>query len=120
MLHVPRHKAYSLPCASHIKVAFGIQFICCYHADVQSTGGIMAANELKMRWVAKDGSVFVEDTTAVKLEGQKKTIMVQKAIAFNVGKEMADYIVNLHNESLLQNHTNSGTAHQKTVAALRQ
>jgi hypothetical protein len=58
------------------------------------------ANKMKQRWIAKDGSVFVAEPKATKIEQQKKPIMVQEPIAFNVGKEMAEYIANLHNEQL--------------------
>jgi hypothetical protein len=58
---------------------------------------------MKQRWVAKDGSVFVAEPTAKKFEHQKKPILVQEPIAFNVGKEMAEYIANLHNTRLTDN-----------------
>lgn len=63
----------------------------------------MAVDVKKQRWMAKDGSVFVAEPTAKKFEHHKKSIMVQTPIAFNVGKEMAEYIANLHNSRLLEN-----------------
>lgn len=58
------------------------------------------ADKFKSQWVAKDGSIFVADPTLQKFEFQKKAILVQDAIAFNVGKEVAQHIVNLHNAQL--------------------
>jgi 5-methylthioribose kinase len=72
------------------------------------------ANETKRRWVAKDGSIFVEKADAVKMEHQKKP-----PIAFNIGAELANYIVSLHNDRLTENTTASGKAHVKAVEAIR-
>jgi 5-methylthioribose kinase len=77
------------------------------------------ANETKRRWVAKDGSIFVEKADAVKMEHQKKPIFVNAPIAFNIGAELANYIVSLHNDRLTENTTASGKAHVKAVEAIR-
>jgi 5-methylthioribose kinase len=77
------------------------------------------ANETKRRWVAKDGSIFVEKADPVKMEHQKKPIFVQEPIAFNIGSELANYIVGLHNARLFEATTASGKAHVKAVEAIR-
>lgn len=59
------------------------------------------ADKMKQRWVVKDGSIFVAEPKATKMEHQKKPIFVQESIAFNVGKEMAERIVRLHNDDLV-------------------
>jgi hypothetical protein len=59
-------------------------------------------DKMKQKWVVKDGSIFVEKATPVKMEFQKKAIMVQESIAFNIGNEAAAHIVRLHNDSLMQ------------------
>lgn len=63
----------------------------------------MALDVKKQRWVAKDGSVFVEKAVNKKFEHHKRNIPVQEAIAFNVGADMAKYIVDLHNARLQDN-----------------
>lgn len=76
----------------------------------------MAVDLKKVRWVAKDGSIFTEDALPVKVESQKKPIMLLKAIAFNVGQEMAQHIVHVHNTKLAEeNHV-----HVKCMRALSQ
>ena len=52
----------------------------------------------KVRWVAKDGSIFTEEEFKVKLEF--KFIMTQVSVAFNVGREVAEHLVRLHNDQL--------------------
>lgn len=55
----------------------------------------------KERWVAIDGSVFSEKEVEVKQDFQ--WIKRRESVAFNVGPEMADYIVGIHNSNLLVN-----------------
>lgn len=56
----------------------------------------------KHKWFAKDGHIFSEETFSKRSDfrGQDKSITGNVSIAFNVGHEMAEYIVNLHNERL--------------------
>lgn len=50
----------------------------------------------KMRWVADSGSVFTEEV--VESKGESGVFVKARiAIAFNVGDEVARYIVSLHN-----------------------
>ena len=58
----------------------------------------MGVNVRKVRWVAKDGSIFTEEEFKVKLEF--KFIMTQVSVAFNVGREVAEHLVRLHNDQL--------------------
>jgi hypothetical protein len=62
----------------------------------------MAVDVKKVRWIAKGGSVFTEDAFPVKVESQKKPILVEKAIAFNVGQELAEHIAFVHNARLAE------------------
>ena len=55
-------------------------------------------NKLTNLWVAKDGSIFLQEAERVKLD-TNQVIHVQQSIAFNVGST-AEHIVRLHNESL--------------------
>lgn len=52
----------------------------------------------KVRWVAKNGSIFTEKEYKVKLEF--KYVEQQIAVAYNVGKEVAEHIVEVHNTRL--------------------
>ena len=54
---------------------------------------------IKELWVAKDGSVFTDKAYKVMTE-YKTNYHSRKAIAFNVGDEIAKYIVELHNKQL--------------------
>lgn len=56
-------------------------------------------NKLKVKWVARDGSIFTQEAIVVLKIDATKSIRVQDTIAFNVGKS-ADHIVRLHNASL--------------------
>lgn len=58
----------------------------------------MGVDVRKVRWVAKDGSIFTEEEFKVKLEF--KFIMTQVSVAFNVGREVAEHLVHLHNDQL--------------------
>ena len=58
----------------------------------------MSTDVRKVRWVAKDGSIFTEEEFKVKLEF--KFIMTQIGIAYNVGREVANHIVEVHNTRL--------------------
>jgi hypothetical protein len=77
------------------------------------------ADKMKQRWLAKDGSVFVAEPTPKKFEYHKKPILVNEPIAFNVGQEMAEYLVALHNKKF-EPDTRSGLAHEKAVAKIRE
>lgn len=59
----------------------------------------MALNQKKVRWVSENGSIFTEQTAKVKFEftGFKE---IRECVACNVGKEIADHIVRLHNDQL--------------------
>lgn len=50
----------------------------------------------KERWVVKDGSIFCERVYTVKSDYGRK-YDAQDSIAFNVGDEVANHIVKLHN-----------------------
>lgn len=58
----------------------------------------MSIDVRKVRWVVKDGSIFTEAEYKVKLEF--KFINTQIGIAYNIGREVADHIVRLHNERI--------------------
>ena len=58
----------------------------------------MSVDVRKVRWTVKDSSIFTEEEYKVKLEF--KFVNIQIAIAFNLGREVASHIVNLHNASL--------------------
>lgn len=63
----------------------------------------MAKKKLPLKerkWQAIDGSIFTADTDEVKVDFSQKVLHVRPAIAFNVGKSLAHYIVNLHNLTL--------------------
>ena len=62
----------------------------------------MALNQKKVRWVSEHGSIFTEQTAKVKFEftGFKE---IHECVACNVGKEIADHIVRLHNDHLRLN-----------------
>ena len=53
-------------------------------------------NKLLVPWVEQNGSIFTRDTTRVKLE--KGSLLVQLAIAFNVGAATALDIESLGEE----------------------
>lgn len=55
-------------------------------------------NVLKSKWVVVDGSIFTVDL--YRAETVNKIDDQPKAIAFNVGREVAEHIVNLHNNTL--------------------
>lgn len=57
---------------------------------------------LHVRWQALHGSVFTEQSFPVKLEF-KRTVELPLAIALNVGKDIAEHMVMLHNQSLERN-----------------
>ena len=53
------------------------------------------------RWIAIDGSVYVELPRLKALSTVVKSIQpVRQAVAFNVGASVAEHIVSVHNESL--------------------
>lgn len=58
----------------------------------------MSVDVRKVRWVVKDGSIFTEAEYKVKLEF--KFVNQQLGIAYNVGREVANHIVELHNTRL--------------------
>lgn len=58
----------------------------------------MSVDVRKVRWVVKDSSIFTEAEYKVKLEF--KFINTQIGIAYNVGRNVAERIVNLHNSQL--------------------
>ena len=65
----------------------------------------MIYKELKDTWVVKNGSIFTEHEyntgiTKVGIDGKVTPLMAQKAIAFNVGNDVAQHIMRLHNERL--------------------
>lgn len=56
----------------------------------------MSVDVRKVRWAVKDGSIFTEAEYKVKLEF--KFVQQQIAVAFNVGREVAEHVVRMHNE----------------------
>lgn len=58
----------------------------------------------KHKWIAKDGSVFVDHVVEKRNRDFNVKYNVREAIAFNVGQEMAEYIVKLHNTVLEMKH----------------
>lgn len=58
----------------------------------------MSIDTRKVRWTVKDGSIFTESEYKVKLEF--KFVNIQIGVAYNVGREVADHIVRLHNERI--------------------
>ena len=58
----------------------------------------MSVDVRKVRWTVKDGSIFTEAEYKVKLEF--KFINTQIGIAYNVGREVANHIVEVHNTRL--------------------
>ena len=59
----------------------------------------MALNQKKIPWISENGSIFTEPTAKVKFEftGFKE---VRECVACNVGKEIAEYLVRIHNREL--------------------
>jgi hypothetical protein len=56
---------------------------------------------LRERWIAIEGSIFTEKAYRVVFPNNKERIVHScKSIAFNVGKEVAEHIVKLHNASI--------------------
>lgn len=53
-------------------------------------------------WVSENGSIYVAEYDTIRSEfpGQKNSIPVRVAIAFNVGETLANHIVKVHNDSL--------------------
>lgn len=57
------------------------------------------------KWVSEGGHIFVENVSFKKIDSHIKGEGFRKvehrdSVAFNVGKEIADHIVRLHNLSL--------------------
>lgn len=59
--------------------------------------------KMKVEWIARDGSIFTRDQIVVIKIDATKTIRVQESIAFNVGEELANHLVRLHNLYLQEN-----------------
>jgi hypothetical protein len=59
----------------------------------------MTLKQKKVRWISENGSIFTEATAKVKFEftGFKE---IRECVACNVGTEVADHIVRLHNDQL--------------------
>lgn len=57
---------------------------------------------VKSKWVAEEGSIFTEHKFKVKLDHVGGHMMQRGSIAFNVGKEIAEHIVQLHNDDIEQ------------------
>lgn len=55
---------------------------------------------MKSKWFAKDGSVFSEEVITKKSQEFRlgSNFKYNEAIAFNVGNEIANHMVKLHNE----------------------
>ena len=57
---------------------------------------------LKERWVAIGGSIYTEnDQHPLKIDHTGEVKRVRKSIAFNVGEDIAQHIVDLHNLKLI-------------------
>lgn len=57
-------------------------------------------NPTKERWMAVNGSIVVERATPTTFDRQVDPVWNHAAIAFNVGPELAKYIVRIHNDRL--------------------
>lgn len=53
---------------------------------------------LKDKWIARDGSIYVESLMWHKADLGNK-YQVQQPVAFNVGREVAEHMVRLHNQT---------------------
>jgi hypothetical protein len=51
------------------------------------------------RWFVKDGSIFSENETVVQSK-YGTTYKYNEAIAFNIGNDLANHMVKLHNEHI--------------------
>ena len=56
--------------------------------------------KLDERWVAREGSIFCEKIYTAKSESGNNTFERQDSVAFNLGLDVAEHIVNLHNNYL--------------------
>lgn len=56
-------------------------------------------DKLKQRWIAINGSIFVDREVEVKADLGKK-YKKRDSIAFNVGQDIAEYIVHQHNKTI--------------------
>lgn len=54
----------------------------------------------KREWIADNGSIYTADSEEMTVDFDKRKIPVRRSIAFNVGEQLAEHIVRLHNESL--------------------
>jgi len=51
----------------------------------------------KRLWVVDSGSIYTADLEELKINASDRTILVRRAIAFNVGDAVAHHIVETHN-----------------------
>lgn len=68
----------------------------------------MANKLLKQKWESANGHIRSAQTTKKKFDFTEQVGEVQQTIAFNVGQELADHIVRLHNEHLTQKDADHG------------
>lgn len=54
----------------------------------------------KHKWIAIDGSLYVEKVEDRYNRDFKVKYQVREAIAFNIGQEMAEYLATIHNHVL--------------------
>ena len=54
----------------------------------------------KERWIAWQGSIYTEKIYVINCELSSGKFKANKTVAFNVGREVAEYIVALHNAAL--------------------
>jgi hypothetical protein len=56
----------------------------------------------RRKWQVIDGSIYAVDTDEMVSDFSKKLFYVYPAIAFNIGAILAHHIVQLHNNSLIE------------------
>lgn len=56
----------------------------------------------KVRWIEQDGSIYTEPKVEIRSDFSPNRTLYQipVSIAFNVGRDLARHIVELHNKSL--------------------
>lgn len=60
----------------------------------------MKQTKLNCKWIVIDGSIFTDALFEFRSEHSQGKIKARKSIAFNVGDEVAERIVRLHNSEI--------------------
>ena len=55
---------------------------------------------LREKWVAESGSIFTEKEFRIQNKCRRVKVFARRSIAFNIGQNIAEYIVSVHNEEL--------------------